>query len=247
MARTDNLNNFLTDVANSIRNKKGTSEPILASQFDVEIENIKIISEYNTKINSNITSNSSDITDLIVELPPLEIGSNVTNISQLFYGFINLILLPDMNTGNITNMSSMCNLCSNLLRVNGLDTSKVNDMSNAFANCDNLETIGELDCSNVTNIRRVIQNSYNVTNLGGFKNLGQSYSSSMSAGYTYYNLDLSYSTKITHESLMNVINNLYDILSIGCPTQNLTLGATNIAKLTEEEIKIATDKGWNVI
>ena len=41
MARTDNLNNFLTDVANSIREKKGTTELIPASDFDTEIESIE--------------------------------------------------------------------------------------------------------------------------------------------------------------------------------------------------------------
>ena len=40
MARTDTLGNFLTDVADAIREKKGTSETILASNFDTEIENL---------------------------------------------------------------------------------------------------------------------------------------------------------------------------------------------------------------
>lgn len=37
MARIDNLDNFLTDVADSIRAKTGSSEPIPASEFDLEI------------------------------------------------------------------------------------------------------------------------------------------------------------------------------------------------------------------
>ena len=41
MARTDNLTNFLTDIANAIRNKKGTQAPINASNFDAEIESIE--------------------------------------------------------------------------------------------------------------------------------------------------------------------------------------------------------------
>lgn len=41
MARTDNLTNFLTDVADAIRDKKGTSDLILASNFDTEIESIE--------------------------------------------------------------------------------------------------------------------------------------------------------------------------------------------------------------
>ena len=45
----------------------------------------------------------------------------------------------------------------------------------------------------------------------------------------------------------NVINNLYDIKSKGVKPQTLQLGDTNKAKLTTEEIAIATNKGWNVI
>ena len=40
MARTDTLGNFLTDVADAIRTKGGTSEPIQASSFDTAIENL---------------------------------------------------------------------------------------------------------------------------------------------------------------------------------------------------------------
>lgn len=40
MARTDNLSNFLTDVADAIRTKTGETDSILASDFDTEIANI---------------------------------------------------------------------------------------------------------------------------------------------------------------------------------------------------------------
>lgn len=42
-------------------------------------------------------------------------------------------------------------------------------------------------------------------------------------------------------------DNLYDIKSKGVKPQTLQLGDTNKAKLTAEEIAIATNKGWNVI
>ena len=41
MARIDTLGNFLTDVATAIRNKKGTTDTIVASDFDTEIESIE--------------------------------------------------------------------------------------------------------------------------------------------------------------------------------------------------------------
>ena len=40
MARTDNLTNFLTDVATAIKNKKGDTTAIKASEFDTEITNL---------------------------------------------------------------------------------------------------------------------------------------------------------------------------------------------------------------
>lgn len=40
MARTDTLGNFLTDVAEAIRAKEGTTEPIVASEFDTRISNL---------------------------------------------------------------------------------------------------------------------------------------------------------------------------------------------------------------
>lgn len=40
MARTDNLTNFLTDVAEAIKTKKGDDTPISASYFDEEILNL---------------------------------------------------------------------------------------------------------------------------------------------------------------------------------------------------------------
>jgi len=85
-----------------------------------------------------------------------------------------------------------------------------------------------------------------LTTLGGFQNLGMAYDTSNSANYGSYKLDLSVCTKLTHDSLMNVINGLYDIKSKGCNPQQLILGSVNLAKLTAEEIAIATDKGWNV-
>ena len=55
-------------------------------------------------------------------------------------------------------------------------------------------------------------------------------------------LDLSGCTKLTHDSLMVVINGLQTVTT----TQKLMLGKGNLAKLTDEEKKVATDKGWTL-
>lgn len=58
---------------------------------------------------------------------------------------------------------------------------------------------------------------------------------------------LDISDKLTHDSLLATINNLADLNNIGKDAQTLTIGAVNKAKLTADEIKIATDKGWSIV
>lgn len=126
------------------------------------------------------------------------------------------------------------------------DWSQVTSAASMFNYCTYLTTVPELNLSNVTNITQMFRYCFALTNLGGFKNLGQAYLTSDAANYSNYKLDLSSCTQLTHDSLMNVINNLYDIATKGCNTQQLVIGSTNLAKLTAEEIAIATNKGWSV-
>ena len=63
-------------------------------------------------------------------------------------------------------------------------------------------------------------------------------------------LDLSPCSSLTQTSLLNTINGLYDFMGNGeTPSSGhgtLTLGATNLAKLTDEQKAIATSKGWTL-
>lgn len=53
--------------------------------------------------------------------------------------------------------------------------------------------------------------------------------------------DLSGCTKLTHDSLMNVVDGLVEVEG-----KTLRLGTDNLAKLTDEEKAIATGKGWTL-
>lgn len=59
------------------------------------------------------------------------------------------------------------------------------------------------------------------------------------------NLDLSATTVITKESLLDVIDALKNYSGTGT-THTLTLGSTNLAKLSEADKAIATQKGWTL-
>ena len=159
------------------------------------------------------------------DLQKIKLNIDTSNVTNLFYAFEacqNLIELPEMNTQNVFNMSFMCYNCKKLVTVPKLKANSVININGSFIWCDNL------------------------TNLGGFENLGQAYETTANANNDSYQLNLSYSTKLTHESLMNVINNLYDIKAKGCKAQQLILGSTNIAKLTAEELAAGTSKGWTI-
>lgn len=88
MARTDTLGNFLTDVADAIRTKKGSSDTILASDFDTEIENLPSgggadLSEYFvTEITENKISESYPIA-FVKKYPDIVISDTVTQLGNI--------------------------------------------------------------------------------------------------------------------------------------------------------------------
>lgn len=55
--------------------------------------------------------------------------------------------------------------------------------------------------------------------------------------------DVSYCQNLTHDSLMSTINYLKE----GVTSKTVALGSTNLAKLSESEKAIATQKGWTLL
>ena len=205
------------------------------------------------KIETIPALNTSKVTDMsgmfsecpsLIEIPELD-TSNVTTMSSMFNRCKNLKTVPTMNTNKVTSMALMFSY-SGITTIPELNTSNVTSVYNMFDSCSNLITIPKLNFENVNNVSGFLTGAESVVNIGGFENLGKAYLTNKSANYTNYGLVLTNCSKLTHDSLMNIINNLYDIKTKGCKEQRLQLGPTNLAKLTDEEKQIAIDKGWNV-
>lgn len=216
-------------------------------EYCTKLQTIPLLDTQNVIIMSGMFYSAKEL----LTIPSINMNK-VTNTSDMFGGCIKLKEIPHINIKNVTNISGMFS-GSGLITAKGLNTSKAQYINNLFASCENLEEIDSLECNNVTNVQNVIYNCSKLVNLGGFINLGKKYTQK-TTNYSPYKLDLSYCTELTHDSLMNVINNLYDLnLTYNVAggrklyTQSLALGRTNLAKLTEEEIAIATSKGWNII
>ena len=154
--------------------------------------------------------------------------------------------IPNFNLSGSISMYNGLRDCSNLKEIPEMDTSNIQEFSNAFYGCSSLVSMPKLNFQTANRLSSVVAYCSKLTTLGGFENLGQAYLTTANANYSNYTLDLHYATLLTHESLMNVINNLYDIKTKGVKPQQLVLGSGNLEKLTEEERNIAVSKGWSI-
>ena len=154
--------------------------------------------------------------------------SNVTNMSSMFNGCNSLTSVPLFDTSRVTNMNGMFYNCISLTSVPLFDTSNVTNMSQMFYNCTSLTSVPLFDTSKVTDMNRMFRYCTSLTTLGGFTGLK-------------VNLDLSSCSLLTKESILNVFNKAANVTS---SPKTLTLGITNLEKLTSTEKAIATNKGW---
>jgi len=147
MARIDTLNNFLIDVAESIRTKKGTTDLISPSNFDTEIANIETgggdISEYFEETISNGNSSIGGWVKTIKKLPAFNFSG--TNASYL-YGqcyYVEEIDLSGIDTTNTTNMNYMFQYCQFVkqLNVSNFITNNATTMNYMFYYCTSLEEL----------------------------------------------------------------------------------------------------------
>lgn len=183
----------------------------------------------------------------------LDLSGATTTANGIFMECTALTKVSGVDLSNAINIYSMFNGCTALTEVSGIVAPKATNWSGVFRNAYNLETIGEIDMSSANQTGQYfLGGCRKLKNLGGFINYGKGFTQK-SNNYSNYTLYLNESSNYTHESLMNVINNLYDlnltydVVNGGTLyTQTLKLGSTNKAKLTAEEIAIATAKGWTV-
>lgn len=208
---------------------------------------------------TNMSSAFSSCSRLKV-FPQLD-TSNVTNMSNMFFSCSSLTTIPQLDTSNVTDMSGMFSYCSGLKVFPQLDTSKVVNAYRIAYNAS-FADYPSLDFSNVEKFDNESLRCYSSRGSAtykGFVNYGKAFNKT-ETNYMYYKMNLAYNnTSIDHGSLMRVINNLYDLnLSYNVAdggtlyTQCLELGKdksgnTNLSKLTDEEIAIATSKGWTLI
>lgn len=221
-----------------------------------------------------ITNNGTDYSYLFhkydgksLDLSGLD-TSKAINMEYMFYlctlsSFPRTVDLSGFNTSKVTTMAYMFYNCSSFdtLDLSGFDTSKVTTMTNMFFMCMGLKTIEGIsnwDISSLTNMNGMFGYCSNLISLD-LSNWDVSKVTGVNALNNTFNncaalvdfkapknismpTSVSNSTALSHDSLMSIINNLITTTS----SKKLTLGSTNLAKLTDEEKAIATSKGWTL-
>ena len=179
MASQNNLNAVFTDIANAIRDKKGSVDTIKPINMADEILTIetgggkstiyKTLEEMGTNwsrafyvdnSNKNIFGYMTELSEN--DLPP---SNNVVNMSYMFRYCTNLTTIPQIDTSSATDTSYMFGNCTNLTSIPPLDTSKSTYMFYMFGNCTNLTTIPQLDTSKVNNISSLFLDCTNLTSI----------------------------------------------------------------------------------
>ena len=209
--------------------------------------------------------------------------ANVTNTGSMFSNCYRISSypsdnLPLMNLDNVLDANSMFTYFGHSVpggTISDLSLPKVTTLGNIFSSAK-VGTIGNIHCPRCTNFGSMMTNctatsvgevdatsctnpsgpmgysdNTTLTDMGGFKNLKVSWTS-----YAFEKC-----RNLTVESLMNIINNLYDwsgntdgkaplydgtMHSFGT-THKMSFGSTNLAKLTDEQKAVATNKGWTLV
>ena len=221
------------------------------------------LSSFDTTNVTNMTSmfESAEITNLTINNWNV---SKVTTMVSMFDGLKSstVSITNWTETTTLNNMQKMFSFSTigTLVGFENLNTSKVTNMKQLFwaSNFTSLDFIEGWDTSSLTSTYEIFRNCDTITSLD-LSNWDWSLCTSASnnnAQFMYCSelvhlklpknvqcsIDLSY-TKLDVDSLLDVINNLATVTT----TQTLTLGSTLLAKLSEEQIAIAVNKGWTVV
>ena len=143
---------------------------------------------------------------------------------------VNAYILSDgKNSAEILNYGGIIRK----LNIENAEFLNITSADTMFQNCRSLTTLnlGHMNLVSATNLNNFISNAELLSSFNAPKNISVSFK------------DFTYSIKLGHDDLMTIINNLSTVST----TQTLTLGRTNLAKLTTDEIQIAVDKGWTVV
>ena len=168
--------------------------------------------------------------------------SNVENLKGVFSGTLYLDELKGLETWDVSNVTDMSMMLSStfmrsrqdVLDLSTWNTSNVQNMELLFSYNTMLRdvNISGWDMSNVQSAGGLFNHCFQLTSL--------QFGTGLKTSTSFVDCN-----NLTVESLLTIINGIADVKNTGV-NPILTLGATNLAKLSDEQKAIATAKGWTL-
>ena len=172
------IKTIFTNIANAIREKKGTTTKYLPENMSAEISTIetgidtsdatatpndilldKTAYANGEKIVGTIPTYNNEHENGYVQINALKKLLDARKSAKYLFSDYQGTSIDDLiqysDTENVTDMERMFNGCSNLQRIPQLDTSNVASMNDMFIYCSKIQIIPKLDTSNVTNMSQM--------------------------------------------------------------------------------------------
>ena len=192
MAKNDNLTDLLKDIADAIREKKGTTDKIAPINFAEEIKGITAGGGGNAPSAKPKWTGHADAEGLkaigwtdedIAYYQAYGVNWNeeddewhkVSEDNKALYGVLTasnistykdrIVYLPKIDTSGVTSMYKRFELCYSLIAIPMLDTSKVTSMYEMFKFCYSLTSIPQLDTSSVTDMTSMFYHCYSLRSI----------------------------------------------------------------------------------
>ena len=189
------------------------------------------------------------------------VTSKVDNMGSMFLGCQNLTTLDvsKWKTSKVTNMNTMFLGCRNLTEIIGMDEwycPALTGVGSMFQN-SGVTRVDASSWKRGENGEAAIKELYSFSNNGVMLYLDISGWTITSTNFAYFltgslttlkwsnwshTINISHLTNLTAESVSGLLANLATVED----GQTLTIGTTNIAKVTDDEIRAATRKGWTI-
>ena len=221
------------------------------------------------------TSKGTDFSDMFrnskLEVPPQIDTSKCQNFYRMFASAGMLMSLPELDTQEARNCGYMFNYCKRMLNEKEItfDVGKCQNFSFMFNECNDMKVAPIMNtfngrtfaymfnnCSSLVTIPKLylsatVETYYDENNMATYSCFYNTFYNCVNLenitiqGYIIHNISFYDCSKLTHESLMSIINALLNFSS-STNKKYCQLGPTNLAKLSDEEKAIAINKGWTL-